>query len=167
LIAAHRLLRGRGCDVILQIAGTPDPANPGSVSQAEAEAWRNEPGLHWLGHVGDIATFWARSHIAVLPSRREGLPKSLLEAAACGRPMIATDVPGCREVVVAGQTGLLVPPDDVEALADAIAKLATSAELRERYGAAARRLACERFASDKIGEQIVALYQTLLDAPNR
>lgn len=167
LIAAHRLLRARGSDVVLQIAGTPDPANPASVMQAEAEAWRNEPGLHWLGHVNDIAGFWARSHIAALPSRREGLPKSLLEAAACGRPMVATDVPGCREVVIAGQTGLLVPVDDAETLAGAIATLATSAELRQRYGVAARRLACERFASDKIGEQIVALYRTLLDTLSR
>ena len=99
LIRAHRLLRQRGSNVELLLAGTPDPANPASVSEQEAAGWGQEPGITWLGHVDDISALWARAHIAVLPSRREGLPKSLLEAAACGRPMIATDVPGCREVV--------------------------------------------------------------------
>ena len=100
LIDAHRLLRQRGSNVELLIAGTPDPANPASVSEQEAAGWGREPGITWLGHVEDISALWARAQIAVLPSRREGLPKSLLEAAACGRPMIATDVPGCREIVI-------------------------------------------------------------------
>ena len=103
---------GTGSDVELLIAGTPDPANPASVSNQEAASWGQKPGVTWLGHVDDISALWARAHIAVLPSRREGLPKSLLEAAACGRPMIATDVPGCREVVRPGETGVLVPDDD-------------------------------------------------------
>jgi glycosyltransferase involved in cell wall biosynthesis len=162
LVAAHRLLRRRGSNVELLIAGTPDPANPASVDEAEAAAWNREPGITWLGHVSDIATLWARAHIAVLPSRREGLPKSLLEAAACGRPMIASDVPGCREVVRPGETGLLVPPDQPEALAAAIEELASSPDLRARYGAAARRLAVERFSADAIGRQTVDLYRRLV-----
>jgi glycosyltransferase involved in cell wall biosynthesis len=162
LVAAHRLLRAKGLDVDLMIAGTPDPANPASVSQAEAQSWAREPGVTWLGHVDDIATVWARAHIAVLPSRREGLPLSLLEAAACGRPMVATDVPGCREVAIAWQTGLLVPPDAPGALATAIEMLVETPEMRERFGRAARRLAEERFASDAIGRAVVALYAKLL-----
>jgi glycosyltransferase involved in cell wall biosynthesis len=158
LVAAHRLLREKGLDVALLIAGTPDPANPASVSPAEAEAWGHEPGITWLGHVQDIATVWARAHIAVLPSRREGLPKSLLEAAACGRPMVATDVPGCREVAIADETGLLVPPDDAPALAAAIETLAQSPELRVRFSSAARRLAEVRFAEAAIGRAVVELY---------
>jgi glycosyltransferase involved in cell wall biosynthesis len=165
LVAAHRLLRARGSDVALLIAGTPDPANPASVSPAEAEAWGREPGITWLGHVDDIATVWARAHIAVLPSRREGLPKSLLEAAACGRPMVATDVPGCREVAIADETGLLVPPDDPPALAAAIATLAQSPELRARFGAAARRLAEQCFSAAAIGRAVTALYLQLVGAP--
>ena len=113
-------------------------------------------------HVSDIADLWARSHIAVLPSRREGLPKSLLEAAACGRPMVATDAPGCREVAIPERTGLLVPVDDAAALAAALARLATDAELRVRLGAEARRLAVERFSAAAIGAQTVALYRSLL-----
>jgi glycosyltransferase involved in cell wall biosynthesis len=162
LIDAHRLLRQRGSNIELLIAGTPDPANPTSVSESDAEGWNREPGITWLGHVEDISALWARAHVAVLPSRREGLPKSLLEAAACGRPMIATDVPGCREIVVPGATGLLVPYDDAPALAGAIETLAASRELRARYGAAARRLAVERFSADAIGLQTVDLYRSLV-----
>jgi glycosyltransferase involved in cell wall biosynthesis len=147
--------------VALLLAGTPDPANPASISEAEAKTWSSEPGITWLGHVDDISTVWAQTHIAVLPSRREGLPKSLLEAAACGRPMIATDVPGCREVVIPGETGILVPVDDPQALAAAIEQLATSPELRARFGAAARRMVVERFSADAIGRAIVDLYQRL------
>ncbi len=165
LVAAHRLLRARGTDITLLIAGTPDPANPASVTQGEAEAWGREPGIAWLGHVDDIATLWARAHIAVLPSRREGLPKSLLEAAACGRPMVATDVPGCREVAIANETGILVPTDDATALAAAIATLAHAPDMRARFGAAARRLAEQRFAADAIGRAVAALYLRLVQAP--
>ncbi len=92
----------------------------------------------WWGERSDIAKIWAKCHIAVLPSfYREGLPKSLLEAAACGRPLVATDVLGCREVVRDGATGLLVPPRDAKALAHALERLARDRDLRRRMGAAA------------------------------
>jgi glycosyltransferase involved in cell wall biosynthesis len=162
LIAAQRLLRQRGSKVELLIAGTPDPANPASLSPDEAEALNREPGVTWLGHVTDISGLWARAHIAVLPSRREGLPKSLLEAAACGRPMIAADVPGCREVVLHGETGLLFQVDDAAALAQAIENLADSRELRAQYGRTARQLAVERFSAQAIGQQTVELYRRVV-----
>ena len=162
LIRAQRLLRQRGSNVELLIAGTPDPANPASLTAEEAAALNREPGVTWLGHVDDIAALWARAHIAALPSRREGLPMTLLEAAACGRPLVATDVPGCREIVRHGETGLLVPADDAAALADAIAKLARSPELRARYGTAARKLAVDRFSAAAIGRQTVDLYRSLM-----
>jgi glycosyltransferase involved in cell wall biosynthesis len=147
----------------LLVAGTPDPANLASVSEAEVDAWRNEPGVTMLGHVTDIASVWARAHLAVLPSRREGLPKSLLEAAACGRAMVATDVPGCREAVVAGKTGLLVPPDDPAALADAILQLLGAPERRRQMAQAARHMAETRFSSQAIGRATVDLYRRLAD----
>ena len=162
LVEAHRLLRWRGVQVELLLAGTPDAANPASISKQEIAAWSREEGITLLGQVEAISTVWARAHIAVLPSRREGLPKSLLEAAACGRPLVATDVPGCREIVLPDQTGLLVPVDNAATLAEAIAKLAASAQLRARYGAAARRLAVERFGQDAIGQRTVELYTRLL-----
>jgi glycosyltransferase involved in cell wall biosynthesis len=166
LIAAHRLLRARGLDARLLIAGTPDAANPASVTEAEAKAWNEEPGIAWLGHVGDIAGLWQRAHVAVLPSRREGLPLSLMEAAACGRPMIASDVPGCREIVIHKQTGLLVPADDAPALAEAMHRLAGAPQLRALYADAARKLVVEKFSAEIIGRQTVQLYRRLLDAKN-
>jgi glycosyltransferase involved in cell wall biosynthesis len=158
LVAAHRLLRRRNPDANLLIAGTPDPANPASVTEAEARSWSDESGITWLGNVADIAAFWAKAHVAVLPSRREGLPLSLMEAAACGRAMIASDVPGCREIVLHERTGLLFPVDDAAALADAMARLTTDRALRAHCAAAARELVVARFAAEIIGRQTVALY---------
>ena len=150
----------------LLIAGTPDPANPASVTQKEAASWNHQPGVSWLGHVDDISGLWARAHIAVLPSRREGLPLSLLEAAACGRAMVATDVPGCRAIVIAGETGILVPVDDAAALAAAIERLLRDPQLRAQFAAAARRLVVQKFSADIIGQQTVALYYQLLEMQN-
>jgi len=162
LIEAHRILRRRGVPVRLLIAGLPDAANPASVSPREVAAWDTEPDIHWLGHVKDIATVWAQAHAAVLPSRREGLPLSLLEAAACGRAMIATDAPGCRDVVRPDVTGLLTPVDDAPALADAIAWLSTHPAERARYGAAARTMAEQDYSAELIGQEAVAVYRALL-----
>jgi glycosyltransferase involved in cell wall biosynthesis len=162
LIAAHDLLTARGTNVRLLVAGDRDPANPASIPYAEIAQWTRKPGVEMLGHVADVGSVWKRAHIAVLPSRREGLPKSLLEAAACGRPIVATDVPGCREIAHAGVNALLVPPDDAAALADAIRQLADDAALRRRFGEAGRRMVEAEFSSEKIGEQTVALYDRLL-----
>ena len=162
LVAAHQLLRTRVPKAQLLIAGTPDPANPASVTEGEARSWNELPGITWLGQVNDIADFWARIHVAVLPSRREGLPLSLLEAAACGRALIASDVPGCREVVVQEQTGLLFPVDDVPALADAMERLAVDPQLRARCAMAARTRVVERFAGEIIGRQIIELYRIMI-----
>src|SRR6516225_132308 len=120
LVAAHKILRGKGLNFNLLIAGSPDPANPTSIPLSEVEQWSRSPGITWLGHVDDIVSLWRSCHVAVLPSHREGLPVSLLEAAACGRPLIATDAPGCREIVIDDQTGLLVPIENPAALAQAI-----------------------------------------------
>lgn len=159
LVAAHRILRSRGSDIHLLIAGDIDPANPASVSLDEAKQWNTEPGITWLGHVGDIVTLWQRSHIAALPSHREGLPKSLLEAAASGRPMVATDAPGCREIVIHNKTGLLVPIENPQALAEAIGKLAASKDLRLLYGHAARQLVVDKMSAQSIGVATVELYR--------
>jgi glycosyltransferase involved in cell wall biosynthesis len=161
LVAAHGIVRDQGLDTHLLIAGTPDPANPASVSFQEVNEWAQRPGITWLGQIKDISSLWRRCHFAVLPSHREGLPGSLLEAAACGRAMIATDAPGCREIVIEDQTGLLVPIEDPRALAQAITKLATSPELRTRYGNAARELVVSKLSANIIGSSIVRLYDEL------
>jgi len=161
LVAAHNIVRSQGLDANLILAGNPDPANPASVSPGEVDEWCRRPGITWLGHIEDIVYLWRKCHFAVLPSHREGLPGSLLEAAASGRPMIATDAPGCREIVIQDQTGLLVPIEDPPALARAIVKLATSPELRARYGKAARQLVVSKLSATIIGNSIVRLYNEL------
>jgi glycosyltransferase involved in cell wall biosynthesis len=162
LIAAHQLLASRGQNIQLIIAGDRDPANPASIPADEVEQWRRLPGVELPGHVSDIQDVWNRAHIAVLPSRREGLPKSLLEAASCGRPIVATDVPGSREIARKDVNAILVAPDDVEGLADAISRLAGDPALRKRFGEAGRRLVEAEFSSEKIGWETVALYDQLL-----
>jgi glycosyltransferase involved in cell wall biosynthesis len=158
LVAAHGIVRSQGFQTDLLIAGTPDPANPASVSLEEVNEWTQRPGITWLGHVKDIASLWKRCHFAILPSHREGLPGALMEAAACERAMIAADAPGCREICIDDQTGLLVPIEDPQALAQAIVKLSTSPELRARYAGAARELVVSKLSARIIGEQIVRLY---------
>jgi glycosyltransferase involved in cell wall biosynthesis len=161
LVAAHGILRDQGLDASLIIAGNPDPANPASVSREEVEEWSRRPGISWLGHIEDIVSLWRVCHVAVLPSHREGLPGSLMEAAACGRPMIAANAPGSREIVIDDQTGLLVPIENPAALAQAMKSLATSPELRARYGEAARQLVVSRLSAKIIGSSIVQLYDEL------
>jgi glycosyltransferase involved in cell wall biosynthesis len=162
LIAAQQRLREGGLDLRLMIAGTRDLENPSSIDTATLARWQALPGIAWLGQVADIRALWRQAHIAVLPSRREGLPKSLLEAAAMARPIVATDVPGCREIARAEVNALLVPPDDAGALAAALARLAGDAELRRRFGAASRDLVLTDLADDAIGAATVALYKQLL-----
>ena len=162
LVAAHELMNKQGQQVRLLIAGDPDTANPASIPAAEVERWRHLPRVEILGHVNDIEGVWARSHIAVLPSRREGLPKSLLEAAAYGRPIVATDVPGCREVARHGVNAFLVPVDDPGPLAGALTVLARDPALRQRMGFAGRQIVENEFSSTLIGQEIVDLYGRLL-----
>lgn len=163
LVAAHEMLRNRGERLRLLIAGEGDAANPASISQAEINSWKARSGIEMLGHVEGIQRVWERAHIAVLPSRREGLPVSLLEASAFGRPIVATDVPGCREIVRHGVNGFLVPADDPSALSGALAVLVRDPDLRRRFGEASRRIVENEFSSARVGQQIVALYDALLE----
>jgi glycosyltransferase involved in cell wall biosynthesis len=163
LVEAHARLCARGRDIKLVIAGIPDPANPNSIPAREIDAWSRQPNVSYLGFVEDIAALWASVHIAVLPSHREGLPLSLLQAAACGRPLIATDVPGCRDIARRDFNALLVPLDDVEALAQAIDRLALDPQLRRSFGEAGRDLVEREFSSKRIGRDLVALYRRLLE----
>lgn len=132
-------LRKRGLDIELRVAGAVDADNPEHVADEVLAAWRATTGVHLLGRIADINAFWAGAHIACLPSRGgEGLPRSLLEAAACGRPIVTTETPGCADFVVTNRTGFVVPRDDVGAVASAIATLANDPAMRQRMGAEAR-----------------------------
>lgn len=162
LVRAHEILRERRVAVRTLLAGEPDPFNPASIPGHVLAKWRQIPNLQLLGHLEDIRSIWQQAHVAVLPSRREGLPKSLLEAAACGRPLIATDVPGCREIARPQVNALLVPTDDAEALAHAIETFARDRDLRARFGRASRDIAVSEYSSARIGSDIIALYSRLL-----
>jgi glycosyltransferase involved in cell wall biosynthesis len=164
LVRAHELLAQRGITIKTLLAGDPDSSNPASIPDHVLAGWKRIPNLQLLGHVDDIRSVWTQAHVAVLPSRREGLPKSLLEAAACSRPLIATDVPGCREIARDGVNALLVPWDNPGALADAIERLMKDRDLRARFGAASRQVAVSEYSSRRIADDISALYARLLES---
>lgn len=160
-VEAARLTAGHASGLRWLLVGSPDPGNPASISQAEFERWCEEGLVECLGERSDIAALYQRSHIAVLPSYREGLPRSLVEAAACGRAVVTTDVPGCRDAIEPNISGLLVPAHDARALADAVTRLASDPDMRRRMGEAGRQLAEREFNIDKIVEKHVDLYQEL------
>jgi glycosyltransferase involved in cell wall biosynthesis len=162
-VAAIRILRAQGRGIELLLAGSADPDNRDSLSEAELKALGAEPKITWLGHVADVRTVWRRAAIALFPSTYgEGVPNALLEAAGCGRPIVATDIPGCREVVRDGETGLLVPPYDVARLAEAIGALAGDPARRQAMGQAGRALVEREFAEPVVVAQTLALYDELL-----
>lgn len=161
-VAAVRRARELGAHLELDLYGAPDPSNRTSYSEADLRGWGAEPGIHWLGTTDDAAGVYREHHIAMLLSVREGLPKSLVEAAAAGRPIVATDVPGCREVVGQGHEGLLTPLGDLEATARALVQLAGDPVLRQRLGIAARARFFERFTTTAVKGVFVGLYQSLI-----
>jgi len=164
LIAASNMLVARGVDHRLRLVGAPDAGNASAYSEAQLAAMTAPPQIIWRGAETDIGAIWRDAAIAVLPSWREGLPKSLLEAAACARPIVATDVPGCREIVRDGENGFLTPLHDVAALADALERLVRDPDLRARMGAASRRLVESDLSADAVGAATVALYDSLVAA---
>jgi len=163
-VSAVRALRAGGVEVGLILAGAPDPDSSDSLSEPEMRELAREPGIEWLGYVADVREVWSRAHIAVLPSTYgEGVPKSLLEAAACARPIIASDMPGCREVVVSRETGILIPQLDATRLAAVIQIFATDPALRRRLGEAGRARVRAEFADAIIADATLALCQAELE----
>lgn len=162
-VAAIRLLRARGVPVKLLLAGPTDTDNRGSLTIDRLLALAAEPGIDWLGRIADVREVWRRAAIALLPSTYgEGVPKALLEAAACARPIIASDIPGCREVVRPGKTGILVAPGDIDGLARSIAAMAEDPARRVAMGAAARAMVEAEFAEDIIARETLAVYRAAL-----
>jgi glycosyltransferase involved in cell wall biosynthesis len=158
--AAH-LLRARGCTARFVLVGNGDPDNPASISEDQLKAWHDSGVVESWGHCSDMPATLAQAHIVCLPSYREGLPKVLLEAAACGKPLIATDAPGCREIVRHGENGLLVPLRDAASLADAIERLLADANLRCTMGQKGRRMVELEFSEAKVAQQTLAVYREL------
>jgi glycosyltransferase involved in cell wall biosynthesis len=165
LAETMRLLGERGVACRCCLIGEPDDGNPASAPKHWLEARVAEGVLEWWGFRDDMPEVLRQAHIACLPSYREGMPRFLLEASAAGLPLVATDVPGCRDIVQPGINGLLVPPRDPAALADALQKLIEDAELRVRLGTQARAIAEGRFGLERIAASVKAVYQELLARP--
>jgi len=161
-VQAARICKDNGLDIEFLLVGDPDPMNPASISTNILEKWNSEGDIKWSGFQNDISRIWADSHLSVLPSFREGLPKSLLESAACGRAIVTSDVPGCREIVIDGYNGLLVPPKNPDALAAAIQQLYHNDTLRKEMGGNGRRLIEQELSSDIVQNQLIGLYRRLL-----
>jgi glycosyltransferase involved in cell wall biosynthesis len=161
-VEAARILRSRGVNARFVLVGDPDPANPASISAAQVADWVRDGAVEHMGWMDDMPDVFANAYIVCLPSYREGLPKALIEAAAAGRPIVTTDVPGCREVVEDGVQGLCVPPRDANALADALARLIADPALRARMGEAARKRAEMEFGLDAVIAQTLALYKEVV-----
>ncbi len=147
-------------DLCWQLAGSLDPGNPASITEEDLSAWAND--IRYLGEVTEIAKLYSESHIIVLPSYREGLPKSLVEAAACGRAVVTTDTVGCRDAIEPGETGLLVDVASAESLYKGVTRLADDDELRRCMGQAGHQLAHEEFDERVIAKKQVSLYSELL-----
>lgn len=158
-VEAARILKSCGVSARFVLAGDVDPANPASISTAQVADWVRGGTVEHLGWMNDMPQVFASAHVVCLPSYREGLPKALMEAAAAGRAIVTTDVPGCREVVEDGVHGFCVPPRDASALADALARLIADPALRARMGAAARKRAEMKFGLDAVIAQTLLLYR--------
>jgi len=162
-VEAVRAARAEGAEIELSLYGAPDPSNPRAVPEETLKAWGAEPGVSWHGPTRDVAAVWRDHHVACLPSRGgEGLPRTLLEAAACGRAIVTTDVPGCRTLVRDGVEGLIVPPDDFSALAEALLSLARDPERLARMGAAARMRVLDGFTEQDVMDRVKRLYASML-----
>lgn len=160
-VAASRQLREQSRAIHALVAGTSDPGNPAAIPESTVQGWVDEGAITWLGHVDDMAHLLASVDVMVLPSYREGLPRSLVEAAACGLPLITTDVPGCREVVRDGMDGLLVPVKDSAALAQAIRRLQDDPEFARQLGQAARNKARAQFDERIVIQHTMDVYAEL------
>ena len=163
-VEAARVLKARGLQVEFWLAGKPDNGNPMCVAEEFLKEWREEGLINWLGHRDDMPNLLQQVDIAVLPSYHEGVPRFLLEAAACGLPLVATDIEGCRVVVREGVNGFLVPPRNPTALADALERLLQDPSLRRRMGQASRHIAEVEFDERKVLTKWLALYERVLSS---
>ena len=167
-IRAAALVREARGDIVFTLVGAPDEGNPTSVPREQLRSWAADGLVEWWGYREDVADVLAGSHIAVLPTYYgEGVPTTLLEAASCGRPIVATDVPGCRTAVRHGVNGLLIPARDARALADAVTALADDPARRDAMGAEGRRRAETEFASDRIHAETLLVYEQALASVGR
>jgi len=160
-VQAARLLRAEGRDARFLLVGDTDEDNPAAVPIRTLQEWQAEGIIEWPGWLGDMPAVMSRASIICLPSYREGLPKTLIEAAACARPLVAFDAPGSREVVIPGETGWLARFKDVEDLADCLRRLLRDKDERVRLGFNARKLVEREFSTGRIVRETLSVYSKL------
>lgn len=159
--SAARIIRAERSDVRMVLIGDIDQGNPKSISSIQIERWVDDGIVEYWGYSQNVANSIAKSNVMVLPSYREGLPKSLIEAAACGRAVVTTDVPGCRDAIIPDRTGLLVPVKSSKLLADAILKLLNNKLLREEFAMNSRILAESEFDIKDVVNTHLDIYRNL------
>jgi len=162
-VAAADLLRARGVSARFALVGEPDADHVTSIPVSQLREWDASGVVEWWGQQDDMREVFARSNVVCLPSYGEGVPKALIEAAASGRALVASDVPGCREVVRHGENGFLVPAHSTEALVHALATLIEDAPLRARMGARGRIIAVREFSEELVVTQVLEVYRNLLE----
>lgn len=161
-VEAARVIKKNRTDVRFLLIGAPDLDNPATITDEQLKSWNKEGVIEWLGFQKDISKLLSECHLVCLPSYREGLPKSLLEALAAGKPVVTTDVPGCREVVKDGECGLLVPAQNIEALVNALSLLIEDPVLRLKLGKRGRERAEKEFSSNIVINLTLDVYKNLL-----
>ena len=162
-VDAARRLKADDVEARFIMVGTTDPDNPAGVSAEQLEKWEEQGIVEWWGYQDDMSEIFGRSHIVCLPSSyREGVPKVLIEAASSGRPIVTTDMPGCREIVRDGENGYLVPPRDGEAVARALKRLIGDSDLRRQMGARGRERVQKEFSVEHVVQSIVEVYENVL-----
>jgi glycosyltransferase involved in cell wall biosynthesis len=162
-VEAAEIIKGKGIKARFALVGTPDKGNPSSITESQLNNWAKSGFIEYWGWKEDMAAIYQQSSIVCLPSYREGLAKSLIEAAASGRALVASDIPGCREVVEEGINGFLVPPKQVLPLAEALEKIIVDAKLREKMGVESRKIATSCFSVLKINGETITEYNKLFN----
>jgi glycosyltransferase involved in cell wall biosynthesis len=161
-VESARSLRATGVSARFVLVGETDPGNPTAISVDQLRQWADAGHVEWWGKRDNMQEVLAQSHVVCLPSLREGVPKILIEAAACGRPIVATDAPGCREIVRHGENGLLVPVKNSAALADALRVMVQNPDVRHTMGRKGREIVVEEFSSERVINETLNVYRELL-----
>jgi glycosyltransferase involved in cell wall biosynthesis len=165
-VEAARILKDEGTTARFALVGDAPEGNPDSIPQQQLDAWKAEAAVEFWGFRSDMPDVFAQAHIVVLPSYREGFPKALIEAAACGRAVVTTDTPGCRDAIVEGKTGRLVPVRDGPALAAAMRGLIDDGDTRRNMGIAGRDLAERKFSIEHVTHRHLEIYRGLCKKPD-
>ena len=167
-IEAAKILNSKKIKARFVLVGDSDPGNPSNIAKHQLLAWQTEGIIEWWGWQEEIETIYPKASIVCLPTYyQEGVPKSLIEAASCGRPLVVSDIGGCREIVYNNQNGFLIPPKNPEQLAKALELLLQNPDLRKKMGKESRRIAEEKFSIVENIKRTLVIYHIALNTSKR